>query len=41
MVMTILGLRETPPPDATDALALAICHAQHLTGIAALQPKPI
>ena len=41
MVMTILGLRETPPEDAADALALAICHAQHLTGIAALRPEPI
>lgn len=41
MVMTILGLREAPPEDAADALALAICHAQHQTGIAALQPQPI
>ena len=41
MVMTLLGLRETPPEDAADALALAICHAQHLTGITALQPEPI
>ena len=41
MVITILGLREEPPEDAADALALAICHAQHLTGIAELQPQPI
>ena len=41
MVVTILGLRGTPPEDAADALALAICHAQHLTGIAALRSEPI
>ena len=41
MVMTILGLREAPPEDAADALALAICHAQHQTGIAALRSEPI
>ena len=41
MVITILGLREEPPEDAADALALAICHAQHQTGIAALRPEPI
>ena len=41
MVVTILGLRETPPEDAADALALAICHAQHLTGIAELRSEPI
>ena len=28
MVKSVLGLEETPPPDATDALALALCHAQ-------------
>lgn len=41
MIVTILGLRETPAEDAADALALAICHAQHLTGIAELRPEPI
>lgn len=41
MVVTILGLRETPAEDAADALALAICHAQNLTGIAQLRPEPI
>ncbi len=28
MVKAVLGLAEMPPPDATDALALALCHAQ-------------
>ncbi len=28
MVMRLLGLREEPPPDAADALAIAICHLQ-------------
>jgi len=27
MVRVLLGLRETPAPDAADALALALCHA--------------
>ncbi len=27
MVQAILGLRETPPEDAADALAVALCHA--------------
>lgn len=33
MVRSVLGLEETPPPDATDALALALCHAQTGRGI--------
>ncbi len=33
MVMAVLGLSEAPPPDATDALALALCHAQSGRGI--------
>jgi len=28
MVRAILGLRATPPPDAADALAIALCHLQ-------------
>ena len=33
MVLSVLGLPELPPPDATDALALALCHAQTSRGI--------
>lgn len=29
MVKVLLNLRETPPTDAADALAIAICHAHH------------
>jgi crossover junction endodeoxyribonuclease RuvC len=29
MIRAMLGLRETPPPDAADALAVAITHAQN------------
>lgn len=29
MVRALLGLRQTPLADAADALAVAICHAQH------------
>ena len=29
MVKTLLSLREVPPPDSADALALAICHAHY------------
>ncbi len=28
MVRSVLGLAETPPDDATDAMALALCHLQ-------------
>jgi crossover junction endodeoxyribonuclease RuvC len=28
MVRALLGLSETPPPDAADALAIAIAHLQ-------------
>lgn len=30
MVQAILALRETPPPDAADAIALGICHLNRL-----------
>ncbi len=30
MVRVILRLREEPPPDAADAIALALCHAHRL-----------
>ena len=33
MVKSVLGLDETPPPDATDALALALCHLQTNRGL--------
>ena len=29
MVKTLLSLREIPPPDSADALAIAICHAHY------------
>ena len=38
MVKAVLGLDETPPPDATDALALALCHAQTSRGLFAGKP---
>jgi crossover junction endodeoxyribonuclease RuvC len=38
MVVSVLGLEETPPPDATDALALALCHAQSNQGIIKSDP---
>lgn len=42
MVATLLGLPVQPPSDhAADALAVAICHAAHLQGAAALPPPPI
>lgn len=39
MVQSVLGLAELPPHDATDALALALCHAQISRGL--LKTKPI
>jgi crossover junction endodeoxyribonuclease RuvC len=41
MVQALLGLPVEPPSDhAADALAIAICHAAHLQGAAALPPSP-
>jgi Holliday junction resolvasome RuvABC endonuclease subunit len=41
MVMSVLALKEEPPEDAADALAVAICHLHNRSGHAALMPKPI
>jgi len=41
MVMSILGIEKKPQEDAGDALAIAICHLQNQSGIAALKPKPV
>ena len=41
MVRALLGLTEVPPPDAADALALAICHAQTQRGIVIEPPKQL
>ena len=41
MVGVLLGLPVDPPSDhAADALAVAVCHAAHLQGSAALQAAP-
>lgn len=34
VVCALLGLRSVPREDASDALAVAICHAHHLTALA-------
>lgn len=39
MVMRLLSLREEPPEDAADALALAICHTHSRSSCALLMPK--
>lgn len=41
MVMALLKLAEEPQEDAGDALAIAICHLNTRTSIAAMAPKPI
>lgn len=41
MVKALLGLPVAPPPDAADALALAICHAQSCRGVPLHPPKQI
>ncbi len=35
LVRALLSLRRVPEPDAADALAIAICHARHRTGLLA------
>ena len=39
MVTAVLGLAEPPPPDAADAFAIALCHAQSSRGL--LKGEPI
>lgn len=41
MVMALLALTETPPPDSADALGIAICHLQHQGPLSVLRPKPL
>lgn len=40
MVQRLLGLDATPPPDAADALALALCHGSAAHTNAAIGPAP-
>jgi crossover junction endodeoxyribonuclease RuvC len=41
MVQRLLALQELPEPDAADALALALTHAQELGRHSLIAPKPI
>lgn len=41
MVMRLLNLKEQPQSDAADALALAICHINSMSGIARVGNDPI
>jgi len=38
MVKVLLGLSQSPSPDAADALAAALCHAHHATAPALAKP---
>lgn len=41
MIVSTLGLKQEPPGDAADALALAACHILNSSGPEFLRPKPI
>ena len=41
MAMAILGLKETPPEDAADALGIAVCHLQQHGPLAVQQLKAL
>jgi len=41
MVCRILGLRSAPPEDASDALAIAICHLHHRRGVQGFSETPL
>ena len=41
MIASVLGLKECPPSDAADALALAICHLLGRSRIDCLRTEPI
>lgn len=38
MIVSVLDLQETPPPDATDSLALALCHLHSGRGVLRQEP---
>lgn len=41
MIMRLLGLKEQPPEDAADALAMAVCHLHQHTVPSAMRDEPI
>lgn len=41
MIMTRFGLREPPPEDAADALAIALCHINATARVRAVALKPL
>ncbi|MCG3150452.1 MAG: Crossover junction endodeoxyribonuclease RuvC [Verrucomicrobiae bacterium] len=41
LIKAQLGLRELPPPDAADALAIALCHAQSTRGVQLQPPRQL
>ncbi|NQU10059.1 crossover junction endodeoxyribonuclease RuvC [bacterium] len=41
MIKAQLGLADAPPPDAADALALALCHAHSCRGVQIKPPRQI
>jgi len=41
MICGILRLKQVPPPDAADALAIALCHLQRHGGVGAMAAKPL
>ena len=41
MVMTLLHMTSEPQEDASDALAIALCHLNNFSRIAAIRPEPI
>lgn len=41
MVMRLMGLADEPQEDAGDALAIAVCHVNSRTSVAALAPESI
>lgn len=41
MITSILRLKQVPQEDAADALAIALCHLHRVSGVHAVEPKPL
>lgn len=41
MITSLLKLKQVPQEDAADALSIALCHLHRVTGVRAVEPKPL
>ena len=41
MITTVLRLKQVPQEDAADALAIALCHLHRMSGVRAVEKRPL